>query len=413
MFLTVGEKIRQVRQQFHLKQGIFQHFGITQHYLSMIETNKRQAPEKTLIDVYDALVKLTEGEMQSLYTLDEFLKTPEEQAIEFLDKHLTIDTISSRYDELMNIAKQYNLTTYIIQLDELLGKHYFMRNEGQASIKHFKTAINRAIKEGINPYHLYQHFGIVLRKLGRYAESISKLSIAIGYAQTEEQVQDINILLMVTYYRMGQYQLALEVIDQFVSESTVYNIGHYVGIMVVKEGVLRKQGKFLEARNCLLPLVDKPQYETYFKHIYHCLGWNYIENQEYSKALEILKKAFPYRESDLEKALTILLIGGVYFEMGQYEEAQCYYSQVKSIILSSCSINSKKIWFNKQFDLYWHTKQMDKIELLHNELKEMMETEGVPEDIVNEIKNTMFKQITKHISLKEEEYSFLYNFLSL
>ena len=70
MFYTVGEKIRQVRQQFHLKQGIFQHFGITQHYLSMIETNKRQPPEKTLIDIYDALVTLTEGEMRSLYTLD-------------------------------------------------------------------------------------------------------------------------------------------------------------------------------------------------------------------------------------------------------------------------------------------------------------------------------------------------------
>ena len=39
MFLTVGEKIRQARQQFNLKQGSFRNFGITQHYLSMIETN--------------------------------------------------------------------------------------------------------------------------------------------------------------------------------------------------------------------------------------------------------------------------------------------------------------------------------------------------------------------------------------
>ena len=43
LFLTVGEKIRQARQQFNLKQGSFRNFGITQHYLSMIETNKRQA----------------------------------------------------------------------------------------------------------------------------------------------------------------------------------------------------------------------------------------------------------------------------------------------------------------------------------------------------------------------------------
>ena len=56
MFLTVGEKIRQARQQFNLKQGSFRNFGITQHYLSMIETNKRQAPEQTLRDIYDAFI---------------------------------------------------------------------------------------------------------------------------------------------------------------------------------------------------------------------------------------------------------------------------------------------------------------------------------------------------------------------
>ena len=66
MFYTVGEKIRQVRQQFHLKQGIFQHFGITQHYLSMIESQKRQPTLEMIDQIYDAFYILTNGEIKNL-----------------------------------------------------------------------------------------------------------------------------------------------------------------------------------------------------------------------------------------------------------------------------------------------------------------------------------------------------------
>lgn len=208
MFSTVGEKIRQVRQQFHLKQGVFINFGITQHYLSMIETNKRQAPLKTLTDIYEALMNLTEGELESIYTLEEFLKTPEEQAIEFIESHLELKEIAEFYEKMMEIAQNYHLTEYIIKLEELLGNYYYFMNKGQKAVMHFKSAIMRARDSEINPYHLYRQLGVILRKLGRYAESISSISLAIGCAQTEEQIQDAKVLLMLTYYRMGQFNLS-------------------------------------------------------------------------------------------------------------------------------------------------------------------------------------------------------------
>lgn len=412
MFATVGDKIRQVRQQFHLKQGIFVKFGITQHYLSMIETNKRQAPQKTLIDIYEALMSLTDGQLASLYTLEEFLKTPEEQAIEFIENHLDVEEIAKLYDEMMLIAQTYHLTEYIIRLEELLGEYYFFINDGNKAVQHLKSAIIRARDLDINPYILCLQLGVILRKLGRYVESISSLSLAIGCSKTEEQAQDAKVLLIVTYYRMGKYDLTEEVISQIEAPDSTYHIGHYVGAKIIKEGSLRKQGYLLEARECLLPLASDDKYEPYYKHVYHCLGWNYIEAREYGKALETLKIAYPYRESEIEKALTILLIGGVYFEMGNYEEAQTYYTQVKETILSSCSVNSKKIWFDKQFDLYWHTDQIEKIKQLQLELILLIDEGQMSQDVVDEIKKNMFERISNHISLKEEEYSFLYNFLS-
>ena len=69
------------------------------------------------------------------------------------------------------------------------------------------------------------------------------------------------------------------------------------------------------------------------------------------------------------------------------------------------------MWFDKQLDLYWRTKQMDKVVLLQQELKELVETEALPEDTVNQIKKTFLKQVSTRTSLSEEEYSSLYNFL--
>ena len=88
MFLTVGDKIRRIRQQFNLKQGVFKQFGITQHYLSMIETNKRQAPQETLKDIYEALLTLTNGEVESLYTFEAFCMPIEVQAKHWLKEQL-------------------------------------------------------------------------------------------------------------------------------------------------------------------------------------------------------------------------------------------------------------------------------------------------------------------------------------
>ena len=109
MFLTVGEKIRQARQQFNLKQGSFRNFGITQHYLSMIETNKRQAPEQTLRDIYDAFINLTNGEIESFYTFEEFCLPIELQVSRWLDQQLDSAILPQKYEELILVAEKYSL----------------------------------------------------------------------------------------------------------------------------------------------------------------------------------------------------------------------------------------------------------------------------------------------------------------
>ena len=47
------------------------------------------------------------------------------------------------------------------------------------------------------------------------------------------------------------------------------------------------------------------------------------------KHWRLCKKALPLRPKQLDKAITTLFIGRIYFEIGQYEEAQKYYSETK------------------------------------------------------------------------------------
>ena len=175
MFLTVGEKIRQARQQFNLKQGSFRNYGITQHYLSMIETNKRQAPEQTLRDIYDAFINLTNGEIESLYTFEEFCLPMELQVSRWLDQQLDSAILPQKYEELILVAEKYSLAQYMISIDERMGEYYFKVQDYLMMAYYYRRAIGNSLKFRQNPASLYFKFGRCLRKIGKYDEAVVNL----------------------------------------------------------------------------------------------------------------------------------------------------------------------------------------------------------------------------------------------
>ena len=64
MFLTIGEKIRQAREKYGLKQIAFESYGFSRNYISMIETEKRSLNENMLRNVYDAICELSNCDYQ-------------------------------------------------------------------------------------------------------------------------------------------------------------------------------------------------------------------------------------------------------------------------------------------------------------------------------------------------------------
>ena len=419
MFLTVGEKIRQARQQFNLKQGSFRNFGITQHYLSMIETNKRQAPEQTLRDIYDAFINLTNGEIESFYTFEEFCLPIELQVSRWLDQQLNSETLPQRYEELMLIVEKYSLGEYMIFIDERMGEYYFKAQDYSLMAYYYRRAIGNSLKFRQNPASLYFKFGRCLRKIGKYDEAVVNLCLACTAAKelTEDSVLvcDAHIYLALTYHRLKEYRLGLEVVNELLKNKDNLKEGRYVGTLIVKELCMRRLEGAEKSRKYLYELLDSDilnQFPSFSHYVYHSLGWNYLESQKYEKALEALQKALPLRPKQLDKAITTLLIGRIYFEIGQYEEAQKYYSETKETILMSESLRTKLLWIDEQLDLYCKLNQIHQVKELFIELKSLVDIDKFPESMLYELKTSMYKRFEGLSPLRREEYLFLYNFFT-
>ena len=419
MFLTVGEKIRQARQQFNLKQGSFRNFGITQHYLSMIETNKRQAPEQTLRDIYDAFINLTNGEIESFYTFEEFCLPIELQVSRWLDQQLNSETLPQRYEELILVAEKYSLAQYMISIDERMGEYYFKVQDYLMMAYYYRRAIGNSLKFRQNPASLYFKFGRCLRKIGKYDEAVVNLCLACTAAKelTEDSVLvcDAHIYLALTYHRLKEYRLGLEVVNELLKNKDNLKEGRYVGTLIVKELCMRRLEGAEKSRKYLYELLDSDilnQFPSFSHYVYHSLGWNYLESQKYEKALEALQKALPLRPKQLDKAITTLLIGRIYFEIGQYEEAQKYYSETKETILLSESLRTKRLWIDEQLDLYCKLNQIHQVKELFIELKSLVDIDKFPESMLYELKTSMYKRFEGLSPLRREEYLFLYNFFT-
>ena len=419
LFLTVGEKIRQARQQFNLKQGSFRNYGITQHYLSMIETNKRQAPEQTLRDIYDAFINLTNGEIESLYTFEEFCLPMELQVSRWLDQQLDSAILPQKYEELILVAEKYSLAQYMISIDERMSEYYFKVQDYLMMAYYYRRAIGNSLKFRQNPASLYFKFGRCLRKIGKYDEAVANLCLACtaGKELTEDSWLDCDahIYLALTYHRLKEYRLGLEVVNELLKNKDNLKEGRYVGTLIVKELCMRRLEGAEKSRKYLYELLDSDilnQFPSLSHYVYHSLGWNYLESQKYEKALEALQKALPLRPKQLDKAITTLLIGRIYFEIGQYEEAQKYYSETKETILLSESLRTKRLWIDEQLDLYCKLNQIHQVKELFIELKSLVDIDKFPESMLYELKTSMYKRFEGLSPLRREEYLFLYNFFT-
>ena len=90
VYVKISTKLKHIRNHFFIKQYNFSKYGIHQHYISMIESEKRSPSREMISSIYDAIFKITNGEIINLYTKEQFSMTLEEQAINWLNTNFVL-----------------------------------------------------------------------------------------------------------------------------------------------------------------------------------------------------------------------------------------------------------------------------------------------------------------------------------
>ena len=82
--------MKRVRLRSGLKQSAFERYGISQHYLSLIENNRRQPSAKMKQKLYVAFCELTQDQPQLSELLIDLLKDAQDEAREWIAKRLAL-----------------------------------------------------------------------------------------------------------------------------------------------------------------------------------------------------------------------------------------------------------------------------------------------------------------------------------
>ncbi|WP_195217882.1 helix-turn-helix transcriptional regulator [Turicibacter sanguinis] len=335
MFLTIGEKIRQVRKQYGLKQVAFESFGFSRNYISMLETNKRSLNEEMKQLMYDALDQLTNGLFKENYTYEQFCLTPEQQAEIWLEEHCTLEYGLSDYEIFNEVATKYELFQPLINLNEKIAIHYYTTRDHQRSNEYFLKAISYCNQTDINPAKYYNLVGVNFNQLGQYKDAIAQYKIASYFlSEGTGSLKYKNLYDMSTSYLYdGDCEQSLIYIDEIMNQNE--DIMAKGSSYLLKGMILQKQNKDEEAKKILLEFIENPFCPPILGHAYHNLA--YLE-----------------------------------YNNGFYEEAKSIFNEIKRDIFTSAHMDQKEDFITWGLQMYLDLKDFDSIKSLFKEVKELI-----------------------------------------
>lgn len=127
-FLTQGQKIRTLRAKLHMKQQDLESENITRPFISMIEVGKRNLTYATANIIIE---KFNRKAKELGVNLDEdisyLLQSPSEDAQIYCLEKIKNNTINDIFDEVIQIAHEFNLLEVKAIAYTTMGEYYFTK----------------------------------------------------------------------------------------------------------------------------------------------------------------------------------------------------------------------------------------------------------------------------------------------
>ena len=394
MFSKVGEKLKQCRKEYNIKQIHFESYGFSASYISMIEKGVREAPTETIKQIYNALFLLTQGEIEKLYSLDKFIMTEEEEALYWIKENNKLEVGLSNYSMYKNICIKYGFEYYLNNIDEKLAYYYQQEQKYDKSNQYFINCIYKSESDSYKKAIYYREIGMNYQKCGSYYESLLNLELSLLHIGNRDKLLEFKNkydLAKVNYFLENLNQ-SYFYIDNILDECTEIRI--LGASILLKELLLKKEGKFSEAIKILEDFIKQETYKPFLKNAYHNLGCNLKEQGAYQDAIKILNLGVNYCDTELDKALMKFLLGDIYYCLGEYNKAHIYYEECKILLLKESSLYNKKTIIKKLINLYAKQKDITAIENLLKEIDTISERIQKKE-LINECKIEIYRLLVR------------------
>lgn len=394
MTLTISKKIKHARMHFGLSQQIFQRYGISQNYLSMIESGKRNPSKEMLEAIYNALFALTDGEIESLYSRSRFIMSfTEEFELWFFKKYETVETIIDNYEECLKLLEKHERYDVAYKIHLMIAGFYQSKTNYDLSNYFLLKAIDytSSVENGLS--QIYRHLGLNMGRNLDYNNSLVYYTLALKHLEDGlvTEYYKISYHIAFTNIRLGKLEEAMALINIILEECE--DLPTRGATYLLRAGVLFRMQRDVEGREILEKYIENPCYEPYIDYAYYNLADHYFNQEEYDNSLSIALEFINNYQYSPHLVNPLLLISENYEKLDRNEEALLYLMRVKKDIISGGKKHIKERFFEHALNLFLKLEKHDEIEKLFCELEKC----DVSEKFKSDLKLSYF--MNKHTSI--------------
>ncbi|MGH4123759.1 MAG: helix-turn-helix domain-containing protein [Clostridium sp.] len=304
-FLTIGEKIKNLRKILGIRQEELTSIGVSRNFISMVENNKRKLSLKTaelLIEIFKSKSK----EIGLDLDIDEkhLLKSPQEEAIEYCNEKINDTLLINEIDYLFDVCSRYNLS-------DILSTLYVKKGNMLYSIGKFSEAFTYYYDALIfyNSINSIEDKAFIYNKLGRcrlqmleYFESLSfftkayNLSI-IGNYKLVKKNSLYNMSLV--YKKINKIDDALEHIKKYI-DICDYDIDFFdiIDAKILEANCYSSKNQYNKSIQIYKEILNKKDQlkNTMLGNIYNNLALAYLEVNDCENSLFYFDKSQELRK---------------------------------------------------------------------------------------------------------------------
>jgi tetratricopeptide (TPR) repeat protein len=330
-FLTMGEKVRKLREQLNLTQADLETDNVTRGLISMIETGKRDITYSTAIRLAEK-IKQKSDELNIILNVDAdyLMRSPNEDAELYCLGQLKDDEISqSKIDEILQLSEEYDLLGVRAKTYFKIGQINEEKKKYEDACMNYDDAIKiyKAIGKNEELGQVYLRMGTCKGNSLQYDTAIVffNLSHYYAFAYDNKEIERVSLHnLAVEYKKINKLDLALDTVEKYLAISDETDPFYYF-VFNTKANCYESKGNYDKAIDVYKYLLTKisDDKNPILGYVYNNLGLNYCHKNDFKESLKYFEMVEKFRSEVDKKNLSHSLIEKsiVFFKQNLYSDA--------------------------------------------------------------------------------------------